>query len=117
MYVLFLHPVQSCRNAGQRLSTPLLPLQERILFLEGKVDVMLLDLIQLDLLHKRRIPQGKVIQPVCELWIFLHFCKSKVLPFVFCPLSGKQFFIAGVILQGIIINCPIDWHRQTLAVF
>ena len=57
VYILILHPVKPCCNAGQCLSASLFPLQQRIAFLEGKVDVVPLDLIQADFFHTGGIPQ------------------------------------------------------------
>ncbi len=111
VYVLLLHPVQSRCNAGQRLSASLFPLQQRIVFLEGKVDVMFLDLIQPDFLKERGIPQGEVIQPSGDSRVFIHFCIRHVLDFIFCPFPAKQTFITRIGFRRVFKDCLVDGHR------
>ncbi len=77
---------------------------------------MSLDLIQTDFLKKGRIPQGKIIQPLCNRRIFIHFGKKYVLAFIFRPFSAEQPFITGIGLRGVFEHCPIDRYRKAFTV-
>ena len=117
VYVLLLHPVQPRCDAGQGLSASLFPLQQRIAFLESKVDIVLLDFIQSDLFHTRRVPQRKIIQPLGDGRVFIHFRIGHVLGFIFCPFPAEKPLITGIGFRGVFKDCLIDWHRQTFTVF
>ena len=110
--VLFLHPVQSRGDAGQRFAAALFPLKQPVPLLQHQVQIVPLDIIEADFLFVFRIPQMKVCQPCADLRVFLHSGKGSVLFDIFPLFSSHQAFIAGKFPRAVGRNNLVHRDRR-----